>query len=209
MRLQNPALASLALAVGLGLGACRPAAAPEAPASAPQASDTTAPAPASPAAPDPLAPSATDAASAAPTATSVAPASATAIARAEGENPGLRIEVTELRRSSGDTVSLKFVLINETDEAVSTTSNFLGDTSKSQDYASVGGVHLVDAIGKKKYMVVRDSETHCVCSDSIKSVPAKGRLNLWAKYPAPPAGTTMVNIVVPHFSPMDDVPIAH
>lgn len=208
MRMEKLTLAAIVFTLG-GLSACRPAATPDAAPAAPAATEaapaatpTPADAAATAATPDTAVP-ATEAVAAA-----AAPAAKPAIASAEGEKPGLRIEVTELKRASGDTVSLKFVLINDTDEAFSITSNYLGDTAKSQDYSSVGGVHLVDAVGKKKYMVVRDTETLCVCSTSVKEIPAKSRVNLWAKYPAPPAGTSMVSIVVPHFSPMDDVPIA-
>jgi hypothetical protein len=135
-------------------------------------------------------------------------AAADPIATTDGEQPGHKIEVTELKRSSGDTVSLKFVLVNDSDEELNLSSAYLGDRSLNEDYQSVGGVHLVDPVGKKKYMVVRDSERQCVCSNHVQSMPAHSRTNLWAKYPAPPAGTTVVSIVVPHFSPMDDVTIA-
>lgn len=207
MRAHTLSLALLSAAICAAISACQqPAstAAPAAPAAsapaAPAAETAAASAPASDAATTPAASPATAAAPAAP--------AAAAIATADGEKPGLRIEVTELKRGSGDTVSLKFTLVNDTDEVFGIHSNYLGDTSLNEDYASVGGVHLVDAAGKKKYMVVRDSEKACVCSSGVKEIPAHSRASLWAKYPAPPATTTAVSIVVPHFSPMDDVPIA-
>lgn len=209
MRAHASALASLSVAIGLGLVACQQPAPPAAPATS---TEPTPPAAPSADAASAAAPAADAAASAAATAaaTPVTPAApaAAAIASADGEKSGLRIEVTELKRSSGDTVSLKFTLVNDTDEAFGISSAYLGDRSLNEDYASVGGVHLVDPVGKKKYMVVRDSEKQCVCSNHVQELPAHSRANLWAKYPAPPAGTSVVSIVVPHFSPMDDVPIA-
>ena len=40
-----------------------------------------------------------------------------ALATADGEKPGVRIEVQELKRTSGDTLSLKFALINDSTES--------------------------------------------------------------------------------------------
>jgi hypothetical protein len=203
--MRKAVLAIASLALGFSVSACRqdaaPPAAPAAPEAGAQPATAVEPAPA------------VQATSATPASTPVAPSAAAAaapaaIASADGEKSGIRIEVTELKRSSGDTVSLKFVLVNDSDQELSISSAYLGDRSLNEDYQSVGGVHLVDPVGKKKYMVVRDSERQCVCSNHVQSMPAHSRTNLWAKYPAPPAGTTVVSIVVPHFSPMDDVPIA-
>jgi hypothetical protein len=32
-------------------------------------------------------------------------------------------------------------------------------------------------------------------------------MTLWARFPAPPAGVQKVSVVIPHFLPIDDVPI--
>lgn len=130
------------------------------------------------------------------------------LASADGEKAGVRVVVTELKRSSGDTVNLKFVLINDSDAKLNLYSHYLGDARVRSDYRSVGGVHLVDPTGKKKYLVVRDAEEKCLCSTDLSDSEPKTRANLWAKFPAPPAGVQKVSIVIPHFSPMDDVPIS-
>lgn len=200
-----------AFAFTIGLGACQPAAAPDAGTSATAVSEAPAASEAADSAAVTAAPAgATPTADAAANipAPAPAPTAQVVIASTDGEKAGLRIEVTELKRASGDTLSLKFALINDTDEPFGINSNYLGEGGIHHDYASVGAVHLVDAAGKKKYMVVRDSEKVCVCSKDVKAIPARSRANLWAKYPAPPVGTTTVNIVVPHFGPMDDVPIS-
>lgn len=147
--------------------------------------------------------------SAAPTTTTVAapPAvgSSNAIASADGEQSGVRAEVTELRRSSGGTVNLKFTIINDSSEAVSFGYNFV---EKDKGYGDIGGVHLIDQVGKKKYFVARDSEGNCACSRDLKDLPAGERRNLWAKFPAPPSDVKKISIVIPRFSPLDDVPVA-
>jgi len=69
-------------------------------------------------------------------------------------------------------------------------------------------VTLVDEANKKKYFVVRDSDGKCVCSRGLKDIGAGETINVWARFPAPPDDVQKISIVIPHFSPLDDVPIS-
>lgn len=135
------------------------------------------------------------------------PSYAAPIASTEGEVPGLRLDVTELKRTSGGTLTLKFTVYNETDQTLSTTT--LGEPGAGQDYRSVGGVYLIDAAGMKKYLVVRDGDDHCVCSRDIEDIDKGNYATMWAKFPAPPDDVQAMGIVIPHFIPIDDVPIGN
>jgi len=152
-----------------------------------------------------------EAPAAAPSATPQAPAgqpapAKAALATSDGETPGARVEVQELKRVSGGTVMLRFVMINDGDKTLNVGYDFgAGSTS---DYGTVAGVHLIEPVGKKKYLVVRDSESKCDCSRGVKDVAAKSRANLWARFPAPPDNVEKIGVVIPHFSPMDDVPLS-
>jgi hypothetical protein len=137
-----------------------------------------------------------------------APARAAAIATADGETSGVRAEVSELKRTSGGTVSLKFAMINDSDKPVSFGYTFVDPAQEIKDYGGIGGIHLIDPVGKKKYFVARDSEGKCVCSQKVADIAKGGRANLWAKFPAPPDDVQQISIVIPHFSPMDDVPLS-
>jgi len=137
-----------------------------------------------------------------------APARATAIASADGETSGVRAEVTELKRTSGGTLSLKFAMINDSDKPVSFGYTFVDPALETTDYGGIGGLHLIDPVGKKKYFIARDSESKCVCSQNVRDIPKGDRVNLWAKFPAPPDDVQQISIVIPHFSPMDDVPLS-
>jgi hypothetical protein len=154
------------------------------------------PAPAVPSASMPAAPSAPGA--------SAAPAAAGPIATADGQASGVTLDVTQLKRDSGGTVTLKWTVVNGgTDEFK------LYATMASKEYDSVDGVNLLDAAGKKKYLVVRDSEGNCVCTRAVgSSLRAGEKRNFWAKFPAPPETVEKISIVVPGFSPLDDVPIS-
>ena len=125
------------------------------------------------------------------------------IATTDGEVPGTSIEVQELKIVSG-ALMLKFTIKNESDKAIDLYSTMAGTENETVD-----GIYLLDVPGKKKYLVVRDSENHCLCSRSINRhlAPSESEA-LWAKFPAPPDSVTKIGIVVPHFIPMDDVPVS-
>jgi hypothetical protein len=136
-----------------------------------------------------------------------APAEA-GIATADGETAGVTATVKELKRSSGGIVSLKFVIANGTDQRVDVGYTYGDPAHEIPDFASVGGVQLIDPVGKKKYFVARDSDGKCICSRGVKDIAAGTSVNVWAKFPAPPEDVKKIGIVIPHFSPLDDVPIS-
>lgn len=136
------------------------------------------------------------------------PSTGPAIATADGDLPGIRVEIQELKRTGGDVVTLKFTMINDSDKGLGFAYSFGDADYQIKDYGGVGGIHLIDAVGKKKYFVVRDTDTACLCSRSVPEIHAKARANLWAKFPAPPEDVQKITVVIPHFTPMDDVPIS-
>ncbi len=117
------------------------------------------------------------------------------IATLDGEASGVRIEITELSRTSGDTLTMKFRLLNDTGED-------FGFYSLMGSY-EVSALHLIDAAGKKKYLVITDSDGKCLCSTALDKVENGKALNLWARFPAPPIEVTEVSVVMPHFIPTD------
>jgi hypothetical protein len=203
MRHVAPAFAAL-LVLGIAFPGCArqepapPAAVSASPASGGSLSANAATTPASNVAP----------AAAAPAAAPPAAAGPAAIASADGETSGVRAEVTEFKRTSGGTVSLKLRMINDSDKPVSFGYHFGDPQHEITDFGGVGGIHLIDPAGKKKYFVARDTENKCVCSQKVADIPKGGRANVWAKFPAPPEEVTQLSVVIPHFSPLDDVPLS-
>ena len=131
---------------------------------------------------------------------------ADAIATTDGEAAGLSLQVTQLKVSNG-TVMLRFTIASD-GPAQLANDNLTDQTVDKPDHYSVSGVYLLDTANKKKYLVIYDTENHCVCSRGIDYVRPKESQNLWAKFPAPPDSVTKIGIVVPHFVPMDDVPLS-
>jgi len=129
------------------------------------------------------------------------------IATTDGESPDMSLKVTELKVSNG-VVMLKFTIVN--DSSGSFDPDTLNDPrgGSLHDGHAIGGVYLLDAANKKKYLAVFDSENHCVCSRDSHDVQAKSRSNYWVKFPAPPENVVKIGVVVPHFVPLDDVPLS-
>lgn len=158
-----------------------------------------------PAAPAPAPPTATTA-SAAPAA---APAPAAGgIASADGDKPGQKITITELKRSGGGTLSFKAVISNTSGEELGFGGGFEEPNHPATDFNTIGGVSIVDPVGKKKYFVARDSDGHPLCSSDLRAIKQGGSANVWAKFAAPPDDVQKVTVIFPHFQPLDDVPIS-
>jgi hypothetical protein len=98
---------------------------------------------------------------------------------------------------------LRFTVTNDSEK-----SSRIFNEIYSVEAWSADGTYLIDIPGKKKYLVVRDSENHCVCSRGLSDLAPKSSSTLWAKFPAPPDNVQKIGIVVPHFIPLDDVPIS-
>jgi hypothetical protein len=153
-------------------------------------------------------PSATQPTSTAPPVGSTPAGGRAVIATTDAERPGVTLNVTELKRGSGDTVMLRFNIVNNGTGDFDFGYDLSDPGVGGGDYGSIGGVHLIDPVGKKKYYVVRDADAKCVCSRGVESVKPGDQRTLWAKFPSPPADVQRVTLVVPKFIPVDDVPIS-
>jgi hypothetical protein len=122
----------------------------------------------------------------------------------DGEKPGQRVDVRDLKRDEGGMVTLRFQLVNEGDSDIDPCS--VRDPQQNDDCGVVGAVHLIDGVNKKKYLVVRDAQKKCVCS-RVNTLRKGDRSNAWAKFPAPPETVQKITVVVPGFEPVEGVPI--
>ena len=134
-----------------------------------------------------------------------APALAQDVLSAEGETPDVRIEVRDLKRGDGDTVTLRLRLVNESGEPFDASCE-MREYGGNDDCGTFSGAYLLDAANKKKYLVVRDTEGKCVCS-GVDNIEDGKKMNIWATYPAPPAEVTKMTVIVPLFEPIEGVPV--
>lgn len=126
------------------------------------------------------------------------------IASTDGEQSGTRAVITELKRG-GSTLTLKFTIYNDSAAPLTTYGKFTTDGYRGA--RNFSGVTLLDSLGKKKYFAVKDSEGNCECSENIDDIPPKSQIALWVKFPLPPDGVQKVVVQIPHFIPIEDVPI--
>lgn len=171
--------------------------------SEPPAGSTASQQPASPPAVPAFAPAASAPASASAPAAQPAASSSTPVP-VDGDLPGVRIAVNELRRTS-TTLTLKFTLYNTSDKAFGTQGVFDGD--EYHRFRNLAALHLLDAEAKKKYFVVTDTDGHFLASNDFPDIAPKSQITLWAKFPAPPNEVRKMTVEIPHFIPIEDVAI--
>ncbi|HHN66624.1 MAG TPA: hypothetical protein ENK15_01125 [Thermopetrobacter sp.] len=78
-----------------------------------------------------------------------------------------------------------------------------------------GEFYFVDAAGKNKYLVLRDSAKRWLAGPLTAynnsrfdvSIPAKGRALIWLKFPAPPADSPTINLTTPFTLPFDNLKV--
>ncbi|WP_330307007.1 MULTISPECIES: hypothetical protein [unclassified Streptomyces] len=82
-------------------------------------------------------------------------------------------------------------------------SNWRGDEQElSRNGASMAGASLVDSNGKKKYLVLRDTQGRCLCTKFDGGGVDAGQSADWfAQFPAPPSDTTKVDFQVGSMPP--------
>jgi hypothetical protein len=142
------------------------------------------------------------------------------IAAAEGSYRGmpLRFVITQLERS-GNTVQLGArveSLAEPGDRSIQISSAFadneyqkLADGSSEEGFVA-DGLALIDTKGNKKYLVARDENGRCVCSNNLSSVflkPGEAPVEIHATLSAPPASVKAVDVVVPNVKTFTGVPL--
>lgn len=66
---------------------------------------------------------------------------------------------------------------------------------------SLGGATLVDAVGKKRYYVLRDTDGRPLTTTGLGIVSGGDSVEVFMQFPAPPASTTDVSFQLPTFEP--------
>ncbi|MGW8378785.1 hypothetical protein [Streptomyces sp. ODS28] len=78
-----------------------------------------------------------------------------------------------------------------------------GDETELMDknVGSVAGARLVDNEGRKRYYVLRDTDSRCLCTSFPQGIQA-GETNSWyAQFPAPPQGNNKVDFQIADMPP--------
>ncbi len=114
---------------------------------------------------------------------------------------GLVLVVNEVKRDSGGFLTVQGAITNEGDQA-RTTSGWAGSEVNivNKNPNSVAGATLVDKAGKKRYYVLRDTDSRCLCTTAITSLAPGKSAPIFMQFPAPPQDTTEVDFSLPTFA---------
>ncbi|MFJ6568237.1 hypothetical protein ACIQNU_12490 [Streptomyces sp. NPDC091292] len=118
------------------------------------------------------------------------------VAEVRGEN-GITLTVTSAVRDPGGFLTLSGKVTNGSGKFW-VAANWRGDERElSPNGASMAGASVVDSAGKKKYLVLRDTQGRCLCTKFEGGGVDGGQSADWyAQFPAPPKSTTKVDFQV-------------
>lgn len=112
---------------------------------------------------------------------------------------GMTLAINSVRRDSGGFVTVTGQIKNTGTEAFTHTADWRGIELKGSG-ESVAGATLVDKVGKKRYYVLRDTESRCLCTTGVSSVDPGQVVPFFAQFPAPPPSTSEVEFSLPTFA---------
>lgn len=112
---------------------------------------------------------------------------------------GAVLEINSAVRDQDGYVTVSGQIKNTGATAFSQITPLRGD-EKTASPASVAGASLVDSVGKKRYLVLRDTEGRCACTTGLTIIKAGESVPIFAQFPAPPATTTEVVFGLPTFA---------
>lgn len=121
-----------------------------------------------------------------------------AIATAQGPS-SLVLEVHSAVRDQDGYVTVSGQIKNAGSERFTSLGALRGE-EKTASHGSVAGASLVDAAGKKRYLVLRDTEGRCACTTGLEFIRGGESVAFFAQFPAPPATTTEVVFGLPTFA---------
>ena len=126
------------------------------------------------------------------------------------EVEGVEVILTELKRTSGDTVTARWQYCNGSKQPVKFKEE--GCVGMGCTYTLAERVQLLDGATRTSHGVLRVEGRQAIAerytADKLGAAPNR-LLKTWAKFPAPPESSTKVTVVIPGVSePFEDVPIA-
>ncbi|MFA1546939.1 OmpA family protein [Actinomadura chokoriensis] len=120
------------------------------------------------------------------------------------------VELLALSRTSGTTVTGQFRVVNDGQSPMKLQISFFeGGREGDINSLEANGIGLLDGAGGKLYMPLRRADGTCLCSDpGGEEVAPRGSVDIYAVFPAPPAGVKRATVTIPLTVPMQDVPIS-
>jgi hypothetical protein len=119
--------------------------------------------------------------------------------KVDSDLSGISLELTSVQKT-GDTIMVRFKYISTRDKPTRI------DKETGQQ---VNDMYYVDAKNKKKYPIIKDTESKPLSSNLEYLEVGAGETKAgWAKFPAPPPDVTAISVYIPGAPPFENVPIA-
>ncbi|MFZ3559543.1 hypothetical protein [Streptomyces sp. BH055] len=117
------------------------------------------------------------------------------LAEVKGQG-GIALSVTSAKRDGGGFLTVEGAVTNNTGKPWAVV-DWRGDEKElASNGGSMAGAALVDEAGKKKYLVLRDTQGRCLCTRFTGGVLNGETKDWYAQFPAPAEGTTKVSFQV-------------
>ncbi|GHA72002.1 hypothetical protein ACIQRS_03095 [Streptomyces termitum] len=128
-------------------------------------------------------------------------APAETLAVAQGAK-GVELRIESAERDAGGFLTIKGRISNASGATVVLPAEIRGDETEVVKHGmSLGGATLLDAVGKKRYYVLRDTDGRPLTTSGLDTLGAGKSTAVFMQFPAPPATTTEVSFQLPTFEP--------
>ncbi|PNE39185.1 MULTISPECIES: hypothetical protein [Streptomyces] len=113
---------------------------------------------------------------------------------------GVVVTLSSAVRDAGGFVTVEGTVTNHGTRAFNAI-DWRSNETELKSRSSVSGATLVDKTGKKRYLVLRDTNGECLCTTGLSGLlPGQSR-PIFAQFPAPPAKVTEVDFQLPTLPP--------
>ncbi|MFE7229466.1 hypothetical protein ACWCRF_00435 [Streptomyces sp. NPDC002405] len=114
---------------------------------------------------------------------------------------GLLLQITEAKRDTGGFVTVNGNLKNDGAKSAVIPAQMSGDETEIIKHGqSLGGATLVDAKGKKRYYVLRDTDGRPLTTIGLTTIKSGQTIPVFMQFPSPPTDTSEVTLQLPTFS---------
>lgn len=113
---------------------------------------------------------------------------------------GIVVTLHSAVRDSGGFVTVNGTVTNR-GSRIFNAINWRSNETELRSRSSISGATLVDKAGKKRYLVLRDTDGECLCTTGLSGLKPNESRPVFAQFPAPPMKVTEVDFQLPTMPP--------
>ncbi|MDK1476611.1 hypothetical protein QNO07_24935 [Streptomyces sp. 549] len=112
----------------------------------------------------------------------------------------ISVQVHSVERDPGGFLTVNGTLANDGSKSL-IANRWRSAENGVKSQSSISGATLVDTEGKKRYMILRDTDGECLCTTGLTNIKPGERRPIYAQFPSPPSNVTEVEFQLPGMSP--------